>query len=117
MLTALVDDRIFYGDAEQGTAYPYIVYFCRPGLPDRDSKDKYMTIPLQFLCYSDKTDDATEANNIGAALNNRFEDSEKAWSAAGWKINSIDKSLDLPALKAGDKWVYTLEYKISLTIK
>lgn len=69
-ITALVDDRIFPGQAPEGVAFPYIVWHRIDARRDRgyepfEEFEAFVFARVQFDCWGEEYDDATD---VGTAL-------------------------------------------------
>lgn len=79
-LAAHIQNRMFKGQAPEGTDYPYVVFFVITDTPDRTFSEDFQDVVVQFSLFS-TTSGTTEIENLYTDLNTLYD--EKPFAITG----------------------------------
>ena len=101
---------MYFSEAPQGTAYPYIVYHKISGVPGYTFSEEMENVIIQFNIY-DNGSSSIKINDIYAKLTSLYD-----WcnlNVAPW--NSIYMKRELDNLtRENDIWNYFLQYRLEI---
>ena len=72
-LAARIANRMFKGQADEGTDYPYAIFFVVTDMPERTFSEDFQDVVVQFSLFS-ITSGTTEIENMYADLNTLYDD-------------------------------------------
>jgi len=115
-LSAHIANRLYKGQAPEGTTYPYAVYMVVTDVPDHDFSNDFENVIVQFSLFSTASG-TTEVENMYTDLNTLYD--EKSFSITGstlvWmRRSSANFVVEDHTTPSGTQrvWHWAVEYEI-----
>ena len=104
--------RVFYGEVDLRTTYPYLLITGVEHDTSRDGITLHETARAQFS-VRDKTQ--AKCQTAGENIQAKFDLGESNITVTGWDVIESDRVLSVPPRKFNNVWVWDMDYSILIT--